>query len=163
MEDLNNELISEPWLVSVGFRWHQLERQPNKHWVLWLGVSGRQFLRLYEDLGVELSADSTSAWTCWLRSDFAHRYHRFIYLRDLRAQRELILLVESLSGLNWVPENNLHGAMRTPEKASRIRAGDKRFDRILLLRKERHYDIENDDTRCGALPEHKEIVEGNSW
>ncbi len=30
-------LITEDWLYAVGFRWHQLDRQPNKQWLLWLG------------------------------------------------------------------------------------------------------------------------------
>jgi hypothetical protein len=29
-----NELISEDWLRSVGFKWHQIDRQPSRHWVL---------------------------------------------------------------------------------------------------------------------------------
>src|SRR5260370_11990958 len=100
---------------------------------------------------------------CWLRSDFASRYHRFIFLRHLKAQRELILLVESLSGVPWAPENNLYGAIRTSEEAAQIRSEDDRLDRVLLRSKERHYEIEKDDTRGGALPEHKEIVEGGPF
>lgn len=157
-----NQAISEQWLAAVGFKWHQLPRYPTKHWVLWLG--GRQFLRDYEDLGVELASDNAGAsWFCWLRSDFASRYHRFIYLRDLTTRKELILLVEALSRLPWIPENNLYGAMRTPKEAAQIRSEHDRLDRVLLRTKEPHYDIEKDDTRGGALPEHKEIVEGGSW
>ncbi len=158
MEALGSKPISEEWLSAVGFKWHELERQPAKHWVLWLG--GRKFLQSYEDLGVELSASKDLEWICWLRSDFASRYHRFIFLRHLKAQRELILLVESLSGVPWAPENNLYGAVRTSEEAAQIRSEDDRLDRVLLRSKERHYEIEKDDTRGGALPEHKEIVEG---
>jgi hypothetical protein len=31
-----DESISEPWLRCAGFKWHQIDRQPSKHWVLWL-------------------------------------------------------------------------------------------------------------------------------
>jgi hypothetical protein len=131
MDSAKTESISEEWLASVGFKWHQLERQPAKHWVLWLG--GRRFLQSYEDLGVELAPSVRDGnWTCWLRSDFAGRYHRFIFLRHLTERRELISLIESLCGLPWVPENNLYGAMRTPEEAAWIRSEDDRLDRILL-------------------------------
>jgi len=65
MDAPKSEPISEEWLASVGFKWHQLKRQPAKHWVLWLG--GRRFLQSYEDLGVELAPGIRDAnWTCWL-------------------------------------------------------------------------------------------------
>jgi hypothetical protein len=37
-----------------------------------------------------------------------------------------------------------------PEEAAHIRSEEKRLDRVLLRTKERHYDIENDETRGGA-------------
>jgi len=30
-------ILTEEWLKRVGFKWHQLDRQPDKHWLLWLG------------------------------------------------------------------------------------------------------------------------------
>lgn len=30
-------LITEEWLKSVGFKWHQFDRQAVKEWLLWLG------------------------------------------------------------------------------------------------------------------------------
>lgn len=159
MDSAKTESKSEEWLASVGFKWHQLDRQPAKHWVLWLG--GRRFLQSYEDLGVELAPSVRDGnWTRWLRSDFARRYHRFIFLRHLTQRRELISLIEFLGGLPWVPENNLYGAMRTPEEAAWIRSEDDRLDRILLQSNEPHHEIEKDDSRGAALPEHKEVVEG---
>src|SRR5260370_7219795 len=89
---------------------------------------------------------------CWLRSDFASRYHRFIFLRHLKAQRELILLVESLSGVPWAPENNLYGAIRTSEEAAQIRSEDDRLDRVLLRTRQRHYEIDKVDTPAAPLP-----------
>jgi hypothetical protein len=32
-----DEPISEAWLKAAGFKWSQLDRQPDKHWILWLG------------------------------------------------------------------------------------------------------------------------------
>lgn len=31
--------ITEDWLRDCGFKWEQHERQPAKHWVLWIGVA----------------------------------------------------------------------------------------------------------------------------
>jgi hypothetical protein len=127
------------------------------------GLAAESSRKAYEDLGIELALSSGKAdWTCRLRSDLARRYHRFSYLRHLREQRELILLVEALSGLPWSPENHLYGAMRTPEEAVRIRSEDRRFDRILLQSSQPHYEIEKDKTGGGALPEHQEALEGGS-
>lgn len=161
MDMASEKHISELWLASVGFKWHQVERQPTKHWLLWLG--GREFLQSYEDLGVELAPSTHNRdWFCWPRSDLARRYHRFIFLRHLRERPELILLVEALSGLPWTPENHLYGAVGTPQEAMRIESDSGRLDRVLLQRGEPRYEIEQDNSRGGALPEHREIAEGGS-
>lgn len=34
---MTDDPITEEWLKSVGFKWHQFDRQPDKHWLLWLG------------------------------------------------------------------------------------------------------------------------------
>ena len=70
MEDFNL-LITEPWLSASGFRWHQLDRQPDKQWLLWLGSAIEDGLTAAEDLGVEVSRTGRPAdgseWHCWLR------------------------------------------------------------------------------------------------
>jgi hypothetical protein len=69
-------------------------------------------------------------------------------------------MIESLCGLPWASENSLYGATRTLEEAAWIRSEDDRLDRILLQSNEPHLEIEKDDSRGGALPEHKEVAEG---
>jgi hypothetical protein len=45
--------ITEEWLKLVGFRWHQLERQPSRHWLLWLGGAlDDGTVPAVEDLGI---------------------------------------------------------------------------------------------------------------
>jgi hypothetical protein len=163
--------ITEDWLKSAGFKWHQLERQPHKHWLLWLGdaTAERHSFTSYEDIGIELApcwwksregeaAGPIGKWFCWLRDDSAGRYHRFIHIRHLRTVGELILLIEATTGQRWNPANNLYGSMRKPEDAERIRKTDaQRFDRQIILESGNWHkwsDIEKDDTRGRALPEH---------
>lgn len=155
----DEESITEDWLKSVGFKWHEFERQCAKHWLLWLGGGLRQQPSLtdYEDIGIELSPGSSSdrgEWFCWLRSDSAGRYHRFIHLRQVVTRGDVIGLVEAISGRPWTPENHLYGSLRSPEAADRIRLDRQRADRRLLAENPKWADIEKDDTRGRALPEH---------
>jgi len=92
--------ISEEWLKEIGFKWHQLDRQPQKHWLLWIGGGflERQMFSGPEDVGLELApvkADEAE-WFCWFRSDTAGRYHRFIHLRHLTSRAELIAIISEL-------------------------------------------------------------------
>src|SRR5262245_40223058 len=83
-----NELITDEWLAEVGFKWHQLERQPYKHWLLWLGdaIKDSENLKSSEDLGIEVTqrGEYDESYYCWLRADYAGRYSRFIFVRYLR-------------------------------------------------------------------------------
>jgi hypothetical protein len=163
--------ITEDWLKSVGFKFHQLERQADKHWLLWLGDATRErhSFTSFEDIGIELApcwwknskgddAGDLGTWFCWFRSDAAGRYHRFIHIRNLRTIGELVQLIEAIAGQKWNPANNLYGSMRKPEDAERIRREDaQRFDRQLILESNDWHkwsDVEKDDTRGRALPEH---------
>lgn len=152
------EPITEDWLKSVGFKWHEFERQGRKHWLLWLGGGLRQKPTLtdYEDIGIELSSGfaDDGEWFCWLRGDAAGRYHRFIHLRHVRARSDVIGLVEAISGRPWTPENHLYGSLRSPEAADSIRRDQRRADRQLLAHNPKWADVENDDSRGRALPEH---------
>lgn len=168
-------LISDEWLKSVGFKWHQFDRQPEKHWVLWLGgaMAGRHSFTSFEDLGIELATCAyrnlhgdliaqEAGWFCWLRDDAAGRYHRFIHIRHLHTQRELIAMVEGLTGQTWDPENHLYGNLYRPEVAARLRMELERADRRLTLGADNYSkwsDIEKDDTRGRALPEHMQVAE----
>jgi hypothetical protein len=157
--------ITEEWLKEVGFKWHQFERQPGKQWLLWLGgcVDCGKAWRFSgaEDFGIELahsgrhgSDQEDNFWMCWFRGDSAGRYHRFIHVRHLRTQDELIALVTALTGFPWNPENHLYGSARCPKCGDAWRAEEaRRID--LEARKQRPwYEIEKDDSRGGALPEH---------
>ena len=164
--------ITEEWLKAVGFKWHQLDRQPSKHWLLWLGdaLSGEgPAFTSFEDIGIEL-ADmryqnssgeivGREAWFCWFRGDSAGRYHRFIHVRHLRWQDEVTKLVEAITGQGWNPENHLYGSARTPEHAARIREEDERLDRRLQRDGYPWSEVEKDQTRGRALPEHLEAHE----
>jgi hypothetical protein len=50
--------ISEQWLQLAGFKWHHIERQPNRQWVLWLGsaIEDGVTARLPEVLDVGMTA-----------------------------------------------------------------------------------------------------------
>ncbi|MFN4018214.1 MAG: hypothetical protein ACK4JB_22955 [Reyranella sp.] len=150
--------ISEDWLKSAGFKWHQFDRQTDKHWLLWLGDALQRFTS-YEDLGIELAPNvptDTSAWFCWLRDDSAGRYHRFIHIRCLRTVEELVALIEGIIGRPFDPANSLYGCHRTPEQAARIRQEDERLDRRLMKSGHPRSDAEKDAARGGPLPEHQE-------
>lgn len=153
--------ISEAWLKSVGFKWHQFDRQPDKHWLLWLGGALNQppSLTDYEDLGIEVAPGLDGTWFCWLRSDAAGRYHRFIHLRHIDTRSALIQIIEAISGQKWCPENNLYGSMRKPEHAERIRRDLERADVRIRNENTKWLTVEKDDTRGRALPEHMEVAE----
>jgi hypothetical protein len=155
--DKRPDEITEEWLAASGFRWRQLKQQPSKQWLLWLGASG--FLQSYEDIGIEVAQDKPGAWFCWIRSDLAQMYGRFVHIRQIRTRNELILLVEALSGLPWKPENHIYGAVRTEEQALRIRMEEARPDRVLLHGSMKWTKAENDLTQGGALPEHLDEAE----
>ncbi len=160
--------ITEDWLKSVGFKWHQLDRQPSKHWLLWLGSAVGMFADI-EDIGVQV-ADmrfknsagdivGREAWFVWFRGDSAGRYHRFIHVRHMRWQHELIKLIEAVSGQDWNPDNHHYGSVRTPEQAAQIRQDNERLDRTFAREGYPWAEIEKDDTRGRALPEHYEAHE----
>lgn len=128
------EPITEGWLSASGFKWHQHERQPTKHWVLRLGsaVEGGMF-SCPEDLGLEVagawwfnraggrvSAVEGDPWNVWITG----QGRGFIHVRHFRAVAELVRLIEALTGLPWNAEDSLYGALHTPDRAARLRADD---------------------------------------
>ncbi|MGY3605644.1 MULTISPECIES: hypothetical protein [unclassified Bradyrhizobium] len=161
---MSDDPITEEWLKAVGFKWHQFDRQPSKHWLLWLGAGLKEkpCLTSYEDIGIELAAnvpsrDGDMDWFCWLRSDGAGRYHRFIHLRHVQTRNDVMLLVVAITGRPWTPENHLFGSLRSPMDADRIREDRQRADQRMIHEASPFHkwaDIEKDDTRGRALPEH---------
>lgn len=155
-----DELISEDWLREVGFKWHQLERQPDKQWILWLGdACGESGCIGSQELGIEVTkCSSDNAWFCWLRSDLAGRYSRFLHIRHLRLRRELTSMISGLTGQDWNPENNVCGSMLRPQIAALRKKELQRLDVVLLQQRHPWCDIEKDDSRGGALPEHMQLA-----
>jgi hypothetical protein len=149
--------ITEEWLREVGFRWHQVERQPAKQWLLWLGGVIEDGLTCFEDLGVEVSPTlNDGRWHCWLRRDTAGRYSRFIHIRHIQNCGELIALIGGLTRQAWNPSNHFYGSMYTEAGAAQIRREQTRLDHAYLQKRERWAVVEEDDSRRRALPEHVE-------
>ena len=152
--------ITEDWLREAGFRWLQMERQPDRHWLLWIGdavrASDSGSLTSTEDIGIEIApcGGNTGQWFCWFRSDVSHRYGRFIHLRHLRWQHEVVALVEVCSGQAWDPRNAMHGSLRTPEQTARWEREKERLDRKLRDEGYPWGEAEKDPTRAGATHQH---------
>lgn len=152
--DDSNGLITEDWLKLIGFKWHQLDRQPEKHWLLWLGECLGKHTS-FEDFGIELSSSrGDDEWFCWLRADYSGRYSRFIHVRHLRYRRELIRLIEGLIDDTFTPENSLGGNLRPEAIAQRLRAESERLELQWLRQNPAWHETEADESRGRALPEH---------
>lgn len=151
------ELISEGWLKANGFKWHQFDRQPDKHWLLWLGwaVDDGMFTT-FEDLGLELAPTLSGKWFCWLRGDSAGRYHRFIHVRHLQETFEVVRLIEAMTGRAFKRENCMHGILRTQEQADRLRQERDRLDQRLLRQGAPWTEVEKDDAIGRPLIEHQD-------
>jgi hypothetical protein len=155
----DGDLLTEAWLQAAGFKWHQIERQPSKHWLLWLGDAIRAkdgSLTAHEDLGIEVAAAGDGSWFCWLRGDAAGKYHRFIHLRHLR---EIGGPGRDRRRAQWAAvglANHCYGSLVSPEEARRQRAEANRFDRRLRDLGYAWSPAEEDPSLGGALPEHLE-------
>lgn len=151
-------LLSEDWLKTVGFKWHEFERQGGKHWLLWLGdvVRDGNGFSCTEDLGVEVASGRDLSWFCWLRADYAGRYSRFLHLRSLRTRRDLAEVIVGVTGVEFDPSCCWYGSLLTPERAEAARRDAERLDRRMLREGSAWRNVEKDDTRGGALPEHME-------
>jgi len=155
----STEPITEEWLKSVGFKWHQFYRQPGKHWLLWMGSVKPRGFNGTEDLGIEVAFSRDNEWFCWLRSDTAHRYSRFIHIRHITSQSDVISLVEACTGVPWCPENHLYGSVHCQEHADSIRRDDERLDRRMLREGHPWKDSEKDPTQGRPLAEHLDVAE----
>lgn len=123
--------ITEDWLSEVGFKWHQGERQPNKHWTLWLGWGSSETRQDMHDIGIEITmsgwpnrfgqyvGDKTK-WMCWIARKGSYGF----FVRDIKLKDDVIKLVEALTGEKWNPENHMYGNCYAPELAKTIREKD---------------------------------------
>ena len=145
--------IDADWLREIGFRWHQLDRQPDQHWLLWMGDAMNDRVTCYEDLGIEVAPGRGNGWFCWLRSDMGGRYSRFIHLRQLDRRSDLIFILEGIAGRGFSPLHCIGGSWMTPEHAARVTEEEGRLDRV-LMREVPWHDIERDRSRGGALVDH---------
>jgi hypothetical protein len=149
---LNNP-ITEEWLKSVGFKWHQFDLQPDKQWLLWLGDCTDPGSD--QDLGIELAPGTRGEfWYCWLRSDCSSRYSRFLHVRHMKVIGEVIRLIVAITDKDWQPEDHINGSVCRHERAEAIRKEWDRLDKRIMREGHPWRDIEKDDTRGGALPEH---------
>lgn len=161
-----NDPITEDWLREVGFKWHQFDRQPNKQWLLWLGSACGEWGCSTEDVGIELApmasraVDNDERWFCWLRSDLSHRYSRFLHVRHIRARRDVIAMVEAITGQPWNPELHLYGSVHHPKHAEQLKADRQRLD-IVLAERPTWYETEKDESRGRPLREHMEAAVKN--
>ncbi|HEY8948475.1 MAG TPA: hypothetical protein VIM56_06295 [Rhizomicrobium sp.] len=152
--------IDEEWLKASGFKWAQLDRQPSRHWMVWLGDAvrenqgdGRSFTS-YEDVGIEVAADYNGEWFCWLRSDAAGLYHRFIHIRHLKYRIELVRLIEAITGQPWTPQQHAAGNVLGPKGFAHMERWARRADVQIqfdaIRRGASWHDMERDPNRAGA-------------
>jgi hypothetical protein len=132
----NETPLTEDWLRAAGFLWDQRDRQPTKHWLLWVGPAiptDRGAWMGCDDFGLELAEhdDGAGVWRLWLRADYAGRYTRFIFARDVRTVGQVTRLIEALIDTPFDPANVDGGYLRSPAEAARIRVQDGRWDVLL--------------------------------
>lgn len=162
MPELDKQLpITEDWLRSIGFKWHQVERQPEKHWLLWVGSANDEPWSGTEDLGIEVCTGAHNSrtggsdeWFCWLRCDSSHRYHRFLHIRHLRFQRELLCLIHGITGREFDPANVWYGSLHSPSRAEAFRLEQDRLDKRIHAGQHYWYESEKDPDRAAPLREH---------
>lgn len=152
------EPIIEEWLKGAGFRWSQFDHQPDKHWTLWVGAANGDSHDL-EDIGLELAPGYDGKWYCWLRSDTAGRYSRFVHVRHLRWVDELVELIAAVAGRPFDSGDVFYGALHTQERAARFRAEADRLDRKILREHSWRTDV-SDETLGRATPAHLAAYEG---
>lgn len=147
-------IITEEWLKEIGFKWYDAERSPRR-WLLWLGncvAENRSFGRSssFEDFGIEISRwrDDENVWALFYRADYASRYSRFIFVRDVWEQSQLIQMIEAITGIPFNKDDVLYGTLYRPEQAAYFRKQDQeRYDRVLAL-EGRWRDDEKDITKA---------------
>lgn len=153
--------INDEWLRETGFKWEQGERQPTKHWLLWIADAcvdpvepGRRKWSSPDDLGIEIACDDRGRfWYCWMRADYAGRYSRLLHIRHVTERHEVVRIIEALTGRTFDPRDVMYGSLRSPETAARLREEDDRLDRRIAKSQMESHDRStgNDPARRGAI------------
>lgn len=157
-KELPGDPLTEEWLAEIGFRWHQLERQPFKHWLLWIGEAA-DASGWFEDLGIELSRTTgEESWHCWARADYTGRYTRFVHLRHVTTREDLIFLLEGIVGRGFDRADVYNGIWMAPGRAAKARGQEERLDRR-IMRERPWRSIEREESCGRALPEHMQLHE----
>ena len=147
--------ITEDWLKENGFKWHEVERS-GKHWLLWTGScnaehpSRKYRVQSHDDFGIELSKfmPAENIWSVFYRADYAGRYSRFIYVREVWETEQLIALIEAITGIPFDTSNLWYGEYLRPEQAARLREQENhRLDRTWALQG-RWLNDEKDETKA---------------
>lgn len=147
--------IDEDWLKASGFRWSQLARQPEQHWLLWLGSATNESAGTgticMEDIGIELAPGCRDdRWFCWFRADTAGTYSRFVHVRYMRTRLDVVRLVEAITGFPWTPERHIAGVCRGPKAHAHVQEWLSRADVALTVGGYPWHDIERDPHMAGA-------------
>ncbi len=128
-------IITEDWLRDCGFKWEQLDRQPSKHWLLWIGSACLDYDRTNDpdSLGIELAKvdrhdEYQNLWYCWMRSDIAGRYSRLIHIRYVYLQAEVEGIIEALTGRKVDWRDSMYGSLKSPAHAEQLRQDRMRLD-----------------------------------
>lgn len=101
--------ITEDWLASVGFKYREPgERQQFRHWTLTFSEPDDYGMYIETTMpgclnasGGHIGADR--GWFLWLG-----RERKFIHLRHVYEQEEIVALVEALTGAKWEPTRMGH-------------------------------------------------------
>ena len=96
--------ITEEWLADVGFKYREPgERQAFRHWTLQFSEWTDHGLYIETTMpgvinrnGEHVGKDS--GWFVWLG-----REHKFLHVRHMHLRKEIVALVEALSGQPWTP------------------------------------------------------------
>lgn len=131
---MSENLITSAWLLKCGFKWHQLDRQPSRHWTLWIGevLPDHDRHRSFspDDFGVELSRGMPGKddwWFVWLRADYAGRYTRFLCAGHYTTRGQLCDLIAGLTGNAFDRDHTWGGRLLPAEKAKRFQEEGKRL------------------------------------
>lgn len=135
---MNAPFITEDWLRECGFKWEQVDRQPAKHWLLWIGLACIDYsqAQMPDSLGIELSKcepylfkDNRDLWYCWIRNDIAGRYSRLIHVRHVFLQAEVESIIGALTGRRVDWRDSMYGMLHDPQRAEQLRKDANRLDK----------------------------------